>query len=468
MNKIRYVFFWGIIFNLVFLNSTSFAGGNKKIVLGAYAGYNVLLVSFDALQAAHTSCLGYSKKTTPTIDRFAKEGFLFKNAISQSSWTVPATMSYITSLYPSQHKVVNKYSTYTENEKVFSNLKNLSPGTLTLAEVLKQNGYATAGFTGDAGVGAKFGFGDGFDVYFEGPKFGGMDKSIPEALGWLKNNSQKKFFMFLHGYDCHGQFDPPEGFTYRFVNPPYKGTLKGGKEEESVIREQGLEKGSYSLSSEDVRFWRGLYDEKINDADRRFARFIEQLEKLGVLDKTIIIIISDHGTEFYEHQRFDHGHTLYEELIRVPAIFWLPQAKGNIAISDQVRAIDLLPTLLDLLGIKVTDKVEKQMQGISLISLMRGEHIQLPAFSETDYRFYAHKRSLRSPDGLKFIYSMDTGEKELYNLKNDPGELHTLIKLDPKKAYELEQKLFAWLKTMGQDENYYKKLLKGVLRIKEY
>ena len=469
MSKSKVFIYWVSVLVLFSTKGILWAvEGRSAIGSGAFAGYNVIFVSFDALQAAHVGCLGYSRKVTPTIDKFANEGFLFKNAVSQSSWTVPATMSYFTSLYPSQHKLINKYSTYTDKEKVLSNLKKLSADTLTLAEVLKQNGYVTGGFTGDAGVGARFGFAQGFDEYFEGPKFGGMDKSIPAALDWLKKNHTKKFFVFLHGYDVHGQFDPPGGFRRIFVNPPYNGPLKGGKEEQAAIREEGLEKGPVPLTDEDVRFWRALYDEKIKDVDDRFRIFTEELKKMGALDKTIVILFSDHGTEFYEHKRFDHGFSLYEELIHVPLIIWLPTVKGGVNISDQVRAIDVMPTLLDLLGIKSSEKVKKQMQGVSLIPLMLGEHMNLTAYSETDYRFYAHRRSIRTSEGLKFIYSMDTETRELYDLNKDPGELDNLIEKDKRTAYELEQKLFSWLKSMGQDENYYIKLFKGLLKIKEF
>lgn len=469
MIKLRRIILLEIIFTLFFSAGILWpAEPVREVKPGAYAGCNVILVSFDALQAAHTSCLGYFRNTTPEIDRFAREGFLFKNAVSQSSWTVPATMSYFTSLYPSQHKVTNKYSTYTDKKKVFANLKQLSPGVVTLAEVLKENGYVTGGFTGDAGTGAVFGFGDGFDTYFEGPKFGGMDKSIPAALDWLRKNSQKRFFVFLHGYDVHGQFDPPGGFSREFVDPPYRGKLKGGKEEEAYIREQGLEKGHFELTDEDVRFWRALYDEKIKDVDGRFAGFVDELKKMGLLDNTLIVLFSDHGTEFYEHKRFDHGFSLYDELVRVPLIFWLPHTKGNVAIRDQVRAIDVMPTVLELLGIKASDKVNKQMQGVSLIPCMEGGHLDLPAFTETDYRFYANKRAIRTSDGLKFIYSIDTEAKELYNLENDPHELNNLIGKQQRAAYELEQTLFGWLKSMGYDENYSSQVLKQVLKINEY
>ena len=469
MGKFKTISLWSVIICLILSQGKLSAGEiNKEVNSGRYAGYNVLLVSFDALQASHVSHLGYSRNTTPVIDKIAKEGFSFKNAIAQASWTLPATMTWFTSLYPSEHRCINKYSVYTEKEKILTDLKKLSPDVITLAEVLKKNGYITAGFNGDAGVGGHFGFNKGFDVYVDGPKFSGMNQSIPKALEWLKNNHKKKFFMFLHGYDCHGQFDPPHGYTRKFVDPGYEGLLKGGKEEEEKLREEGLDKGYITLSGEDVKFWRSLYDEKINDADRRFGEFLEEFKKLGLLDKTIIILVSDHGTEFYEHKRFDHGFSLYDELIRTLLVFKLPDAQGGKIIEDQVRGIDIMPTLFDLLGVKAPKKADAQIKGISLAPLMNGGHMNLDAFSETDYRLITHKRSLRTYDGWKFIYTMETGQKELYDLKNDPGELNNLIEKEPRIAYESEQKLFGWLKSMGQDENYHKKIWADMLKIKEY
>lgn len=431
-----------------------------------YSGYNVLFVSFDALQAAHTGCLGYFRNTTPMIDEFARKGFLFTQAISQASWTVPSTMSWFTSLYPSEHKVVNKYSQYDEEKKVLTNLSELSPGVVTLAEILKEDSYTTAGFTGDAGVSSKFGFGKGFDTYIDDKKFAGLDYSAPPALEWLKENKDRKFFMFLHGYDQHGQNDPPEGFTRRFVDFNYKGQLKGGKEEQGAFREEGLEKGSIELAEEDVRFWRALYDEKIYGANQRFEKFIEEFEKLGLLDKTIIVLTSDHGTEFYEHKRFDHGFSLYDELIHVPLVIYLPGKKGGEVIRKQVRAIDLMPTIIDLLRINIDDEIKNQIRGVSLVPLMKRESMDLTAYSETDYRLYVHLRSIRTSDGWKFIYNLTSDEKELYNLNRDPGELENLVKKEPAKAYELEQELFKWLASMKSRLAYYRN--KEELKIKEY
>jgi len=423
----------------------------------SFPGYNLVVVSFDALQAAHVHCLGYPKETTPVIDDFATKGFLFTQAIAQASWTVPSHMSLFTSMYPSEHRVINKYSQYTEQMKVFSNLEKLSPGTATLAAILKKNGYVTGAFTGDAGVCAKFGFGKGFDSYLDSKKFAGFDYSVPPAIKWLEAHKDKKFMIFLHGYDVHGQHDPAQGYKKMFLDFDYKGPFKGGKEEQGHLREQGLKEGILELTHQDVHFWRALYDEKIYDANQEFKVFVDELDKLGLMDKTIIVLMSDHGTEFYEHHRFDHGFSLYDELIHIPLVIYLPHVKGGQVIKDQVREIDLMPTILDLLKISVKGKVKAQMKGQSLVPLLNRGHMELDAYSETDYRLYTHKRSIRTFDGWKFIYTLESDQKELYNLNKDPEEQHNLVQVEPIKAYELEQKLFQWLKSMPRIENDYTK-----------
>ena len=253
-----------------------------------YKDYNIVLVSFDALQAAHVHSLGYPKDITPTLDAMAKEGFSFTNDISVASWTVPASMTWFTGVYPSDHKLVNKFSVYNPPVTKLANLKELSPDLVTLAEVLKKNGYATGGFTGNAGVSGGFGYGQGFDVYFfEKGKFGSMEQSIPKALEWLTVNKDKKFFLFLHGYDIHGQNTPAAGFDYRFVDKGYDKKYTGSKQEQEALREEGLAKGELTLRDEDVRFWRAIYDEKINRTDALFKNFLAEFDKLKLTGKKI-------------------------------------------------------------------------------------------------------------------------------------------------------------------------------------
>lgn len=418
-----------------------------------YKDYNVVFVSFDALQAAHVGALGYPRNITPTIDAMARKGFNFTQNISVASWTVPASMTWFTGVYPSEHRLTNKFSVFNPPaNNVLSNLKKLSPELVTLAEVLKQNGYATGGFTGNAGVSGGFGYNQGFDEYFfEKGKFGSMGVSIPKGLEWLQNNKDSKFFMFLHGYDMHGQNIPAEGFDYRFVEKGYDKKFTGSAQEQEALREEGLEKGAVALRDEDVRFWRAIYDEKIQRTDARFRKFLEEFEKMGLMDKTIFVLTSDHGTEFHEHKRFDHGFSLYDELIHVPLIIKLPGQKTGKVVNDQVSSIDVMPTVLDLLDVKMPEKAKTQMRGISLVAGLQGKPVAKDVFFETDYRQYTYKRGIQTKDGWKLIYTLENKKRELYNLKQDPGETRNLVEQEPRRAYELEQRVFAHFKSIGHD-----------------
>lgn len=434
-----------------YLNRLGTAGDEIPLSL-KYKDHNIVFVSFDALQAAHVGSLGYARNVTPTIDAMAKAGFNFSNNISVASWTVPASMSWFTGVYPSEHRLTNKFAVFNPPQNVLSNLKQLSPNLVTLAEVLKQNGYATGGFTGNAGVSGGFGYGQGFDTYFfEKGKFGSMGVSIPQALEWLKEHKSRKFFMFLHGYDMHGQNVPAEGFDYRFVDKGYDMKFKGTAQEQEALREEGLEKGAVSLRPEDIKFWRAIYDEKIQRTDARFKKFLEEFKKMGLMDKTLFVLTSDHGTEFFEHKRMDHGFSLYDELIHVPLVIKLPGQKSGKVIRDQVSSIDVMPTILDLLDVKMPEKAGRQLRGSSLVPALKGEAVAKEVFSESDYRQYTYKRSIITKDGWKFIYTLEDKSRELYNLLKDPGETRNLVEQEPRRAYELEQKLFAHFKSIGHD-----------------
>ena len=417
-----------------------------------YKDYNLVFVSLDALQAAHVGCLGYHRPTTPTIDSIAATGINFRNAVSVASWTVPASMTWFTGVYPSEHRVVNKYAVYNPPETQVADLRKLAPELLTLADVLKQDGYTTAGFTGNAGVSGGFGYEQGFDVYhYEPGKFGRMDDSVPRALEWLQTNHDKKFFLFLHGYDVHGQSEPPGGYDYRFVDADYDRRYTGAALEQELLRETGLEQGKLTMRDEDVQFWRAVYDEKIQRLDAQLKTFIDGLTELGLRDKTILVLTADHGTELYEHRRFDHGFTLYQELIHVPLIVHLPGSDTPVNIDDYVSSIDLMPTMIDLLAIQSSEQLKHQLRGQSLVPAMQGTPVQRDVFSETNYREYTYKRSIITPTGMKLVYTLDLRDRELYDLRNDPHETHDLAEADPDVADRLQSRLFAHFRRIGHD-----------------
>lgn len=417
-----------------------------------YRDYNLVFISFDALQAAHVSHLGYERKTTPNLDAFAAQSFVFAGHHSVASWTVPASMTWFAGVYPSEHRLKNKYAVYTATEQRPATLKELAPHLTTLAALLQQQGYATGGFTGNAGVSGSFGFDLGFDVYHhELKRFGSFSHSMPAALDWLRARRREKFFLFLHGYDVHGQFAPPGGFDYRFVERQYDGKYTGSPREQELLREEGLAKGRVELRDADIRFWRAIYDEKIQRADERFGRFVQEFERLGLLDRTLFVITSDHGTEFHEHGRFDHGFTLYEEQLHVPLLIRLPGQTSTRRIATRTSSIDLLPSVLDLLDVPRTESVTHQLQGRSLVTALRGDDEPRDLFAETDYREFTFQRAIIAPEGHKLICTLESGGRELYDLNRDPAELQDLSEADAEVADELQARLYAHYRGIGHD-----------------
>jgi arylsulfatase A-like enzyme len=414
-----------------------------------YRDHNVLFVSFDALQAAHVGSLGNPRNVTPTLDKIAKKAFNFRHCYSVASWTVPASMTWFTGVYPSEHGLTNKFAVYQPPNVKLANLKELSPHLVTLAEIMKRQGYATVAFTGNAGVSGNFGYEQGFDIYdHELEKFGSLKDSTSKAIAWLKTNRHKKFFLFLHGYDCHGQHSPAAGYDYRYVDKTYDRRYTGSEQEQERLREEGLDKAQLTLRDEDVRFWRAIYDEKISRADEHFQRFLREFDKLGIADKSLLVITSDHGTEFYEHRRFDHGFTLYDEQLRVPLIIQLPGQRSGKLLPDRVSSIDVMPTILDLLDVP---EGRQQVRGHSLVATFRGEVVQRDVFAETDYRQFTYKRAIIAPDGWKLIYTLESKARELYDLKADPGEQKNLADVEKGLADELERRLFAHFRAIGHD-----------------
>lgn len=403
---------------------------------------NIVFISIDTLRADHISSLGYLKKTTPNLDKFLNDSITFTNNISASSWTLPAHMTFMTGLLPSHHRIVNKFLLNDEKQtEEIGDLSKVSPEVKTLAEYLKQNGYATGGFTGGAGVDKQFGFNRGFDDYFDEKNFGGFSDSVPKAMDWVKNNKDKKFFLFLHGYDVHGQYVPKDGYDKRFVDFEYKGSLTGSAEEQQKIREDGITNGQIYLKPDDVKFLVALYDEKIQRADQILGKFFDEYTSLGLNNKTIFVITSDHGEEFYEHGQIDHGHSLYDELIRTPLFIKTPKTTGKIRISNQTSGTDIMPTILSSVGIKTTAKFD----GVDLSQAAK-VYVKRDVVSETEYRYVVNQKSIRTNDGWKFIKDFSSNLDELYNLNKDTLEKTNLINKQNNEAEKLMKKLSEILK----------------------
>lgn len=406
---------------------------------------NVIIIDISVLKADHLGAYGYERNTSSYIDTFAEKSLLFRNMISASSWTLPSVMSIFTSTYPTEHGLVNNKIKYPNGELKRANIKEINPNIVTLAEILNKSGYVTAGFTGDAHLNSSYGYGNGFSFYYDDTPFSGFEKTIPFALRWLESNKDKKFFLFIQGYDLHGRYILSQNTSRKFINSTYAGKYSGAIEEQIYLRDLNLQRGYLNLSDEDREFWISLYDSKLYDADERIGRFLMQLENLDLLNRSIVIILGDHGEELFEHKGIDHGYSLYDELIHVPLIIHIPNSNKQIRIYEQVRTVDLFPTIIEILDLKISENLEDQIRGESLIPIMNGQKSDLDAYSETDYLYKVFKRSIRKSNGWKIIYSIDTNEFELYNLNKDPSEKNNLVEQEPKIAYGMEQELLKYM-----------------------
>lgn len=400
---------------------------------------NVLMLSFDTLRPDHLSGYGYPRETSPNLDRFAEEGVLFTQAISPAPWTTPAHYSLFTGLNPSAHQ--NNRSA----AEPFSN-------DATLARQLRDQGFYTLGITGGGSISARFGMANGFNAYREYSSYpntthpsrawkhqNDTERTFDDAEAWLEANAETRFFLFLHHFEAH---DPYED-----------GHFLDDSGEDLISRRKAL------------------YDGDIRHADSFFGRLVEKLRELDLLDSTVVVFLSDHGEEFHEHyvesdvvpprtqelvpeiSYIDHAHSLYDELLRIPLVFRVPGLEPVRRVLDnQVRLIDVMPTVFELLGISPSGPV----QGESLVQLMRtGEReSDPPALAESTY--WGPERKAIRLDGYKYIWVPNLESKtkrtyrgivqhELFDLTNDPGETKNLYSERPELAESMRHALFGEL-----------------------
>src|SRR5256886_2343292 len=344
---------------------------------------DIYLVTIDTLRADHVHCYGYERVQTPALDALAKDGIRFAQAFTPSPITNTSHTTILTGLLPSSHGVTD----------FAVPLAAVHP---TWAELLKKKGYHTAAFIGAVILDSKSlapGLDRGFDFYDNFPehpltksRFGrverrGMDV-VQRAEKWMNANPAGPHFVWLHLYDPHDPYEPP---------PPYSQTYKDR-----------------------------LYDGEIAYADSALGNFVAYLKKLGRYENSVIVVVGDHGEGLGEHHEDTHGIFLYDSTTHVPLIIKLRGRVNPARVVDaQARTTDILPTVLDLLHVPATERLD----GESLKPCFGGaESPSRTAFGETDYplRFgWAPLRSVRA-EGFKFI---EAPKPELYDLQKDPGEL---------------------------------------------
>lgn len=377
------------------------------------------MISLDTLRADHLGCYGYPIDTSPNIDYYSKKSVLFSETISQDSNTTPSHMTLFTSLFPSVH-CVGQF----QNHR-----KRLRKDVPTLAAILKSMGYKTAAFTSGGNLSHLFGFNRGFDKYLETDPMGEQwdyTQFKNSILPWFQKeiDTKKPLFCFIHTYRIHDPYLPPSPLN-KIFNPNYKGKIISSKKDLSdyaflsFLKKRKIFWDSMQRGKkEDLRHLISLYDGEIRYADLMLGFFFDSLDPEFFNKKTITIFLSDHGEEFLEHNGFLHKDKLYDELLRVPLIFRLPEdtMKGLIKTAP-VSLIDVVPTILGFLGIK---QKQNNFQGHALLSdKVTGKSSEY-TYSENMRRVLINS-AIRT-EQWKYIFHNSTNKEELYHLVSDPME----------------------------------------------
>jgi hypothetical protein len=307
---------------------------------------NLIMISLDTLRADHLGCYGYKTETSPNIDAFASEGVLFNRAISQSSWTLPAHASLFTGVYPSVHGAVSKK-------------RSLPLSFLTLAEILRNEGYVTAAFTGGGYLNPIFGFKQGFMEYRH---LHSVDSD--EVLNYLEEHEKEPCFLFLHTYKIHNYHVPDD--MKDMVQSEFAGEFKDLESIMSFV-DQHLFLDLDDESWKRMEYLHRRYDISILHIDKQFGSLMDGLKDRGLAERTLVVLMSDHGEEFGEHGRTYHGGTLYNEQVHVPLIMKLPGViPDGLIVNDIVELMDTFPTVLEYLGIEAPENIDGRSLALSI------------------------------------------------------------------------------------------------------
>lgn len=412
---------------------------------------NIVLITLDTVRADHLSCYGYKKKTTPHIDNIAEEGLLFKSAVAPSSWTIPTHASIFTGLSPSEHNA--RYNLKGEFSIFDMPFNKLSDDNLTLAEILRDNGYKTFGVVGGPCMSGEFGFKQGFDDYIHEFRNGAYINRAVEEL--LSKHKKRPFFLFLNYFDPHALYDPPAPFNLQFATSDY--SKRGLKPDMYLTAEDEIMAGKRSLTPEEKRYFTSQYDGEIAFMDSCIGKIVGLLKEKGLYDKTLFILAGDHGENFGEHNIINHGNALYQETQHVPLIIKFPADKeSQEGIMDHPVAIaDIFYFLLNHL--KITPPREPDYAPFSREE--RPIYAELyPALRKIKRYGDDYNRDLYALyyGGYKLIWS-SKGTSELYNLREDPHETVNMISNPPPEYAALKDMLIAWIqsrpgvKTTGAD-----------------
>ncbi|MGH2570995.1 MAG: sulfatase-like hydrolase/transferase, partial [bacterium] len=429
-----------------------------EIVEEARNPVNVIWVTSDALRAANTSIHGYARETTPTLERFRKDAVFFRYNYSQCCWTQPSMTSLFTSLYPFE---------------AFRMEGGLSPELFTVAQVLREAGWRTAGLSNNEVVGPSTSLDRGFDTFYRPPRayardrllsyttlaylvdgvVGGRIHAVVEAATLVPqprrelaartekalfeeavrvlDGLEEPFFLYLHFMAPHAPYAPEEPFAdWGGAGPPPT---------EHLLRD-ARRMPPKDLAPEELADVVLRYDREIRMLDDYFGRLLDRLREKGLYDDSIVILTSDHGEELLEHGGWTHGRALYQESVHVPLLVKLPGSRhGGVTFDLPTQGVDLLPTILSVVDLDAA--FPYALRGESVFG-RGGETIRDLGNRPIVIEFNSHYPDVNDQAALvlgnaKLVRDLVSGELQLYDLAGDPGERRNLATADPERRDRL-------------------------------
>ncbi len=378
----------------------------------------IILVCIDTLRTDRMGCYGSYLGLTPALDSLAEESVRFENCQSASPWTLPSVASVITGRYPGMTGATR-------------DTEYLHGGEHTLAEVFHETGFRTASIIQNRYTSRECGFFQGYDAENDGNPT--ADLVTDSAIKWVDTLKDDDFFLYIHYFDPHVPYTPPEPYLSRYRMG--RGRWPVGFPMEDV---HPLRTGELVPTEEEILQLEGLYNGEIAFNDHEFKRFVDHLKEIGIWDDTAIVLYADHGEEFWEHGGSLHGRTVFQEVSHVPLFFKFP-GFGTGVREDPVSLVDIFPSILDYAGIRLPGNIV-------------GQNILSDDYEQENSRTFIiealarghQSKGIVMGDWKQILHFTEEMNPELYNLSDDPLELNNVLDRETDIAERLIGELFTY------------------------
>jgi len=395
---------WSLVLGLIL--ASGLAAGCR----GTVEPRGVVLIVVDTVRADHLELYGYERPTSPRLDEAARSAVVFERAESAASWTLPSFGSILTGRIPAHHGAGDRWKS-TDWRKH----RTLDPQVPTLAEAFQSSKWATGALINNPWLKPRFGLARGFDDYgytkTDNQHSQRASKVFGQALEWIRAQGDRPFFLLVHIFDPHMTYDPPPSVRGRFTG------AFGDRYTLPVSAPRELREKAASLSADHRAFITAAYDEELLGVDQAFGEFFTTLQTMKGSRSWFVVLTSDHGEEQFDHGGFEHGHSMYQELLHIPLVIWGPGVEPR-RVAAPVSLVDLDPTLRELIGLPA----DPESDGVSLAAALRGSAAPEPRTLLAQGTLYGPERRacLRWPTVLHF--SFPGASVRAFDLATDPSE----------------------------------------------